>query len=50
MKAFTAFILTVLAGVFGYYIGDDIGFEGYLGIILAIATMGSFIVSSNEKK
>ncbi len=49
MKAFTAFILTILAGVFGFYIGAELGLEGYLGIILAIATMGSFIISTIEK-
>lgn len=48
MKAFMAFILTILAGVFGIYIGAELNLEGYLGIIFAIATMGSYIVSSIE--
>ncbi len=49
MKAFMAFILTILAGVFGIYLDAEYNLDGYLGIILAIATMGSYIVSSIEK-
>ncbi len=49
MKASTAFILTILAGVLGIYIGAALNLEGYLGIILAIATMGSCIISTIEK-
>lgn len=44
-----SFILTIFAGVFGIYIGAAMGVDGYLGIILAIATMGSCIISSIEK-
>lgn len=49
MKAFTAFIVTIFIGVFGIYLGAILNLEGYLGIILAIATIGSYIVSSIEK-
>lgn len=49
MKAFAAFILTILAGFIGIYIGSAINVAGYVGIIFAIATMGSCIVSSIEK-
>jgi hypothetical protein len=49
MKAFMAFILTILAGIFGIIIGAELNLEGYLGIIFAIATMGAYIVSSIEK-
>lgn len=49
-KALLAFIATFLAGLFGVYWGASINLEGYLGIILSIATMGAFIVSAIESR
>jgi cell division protein FtsX len=49
MKAFTAFIVTIFVGIFGIYLGAILNLEGYLGIVFAIATIGSYIVSSIEK-
>jgi hypothetical protein len=49
-KAISAFAMTVIMGLFGIYLGAAINLEGYLGIILAVATMGAFIVSSLEEK
>lgn len=49
-KAITAFILTVIMGMFGIYLGAYLNLEGYLGSVFAIATMGAFIISSMEEK
>lgn len=47
-KAILAFILTIVAGLIGIYLGAAIYLEGYLGIILSVATMGGFIISTIE--
>ena len=49
-KSITAFVLTIIMGLFGLYIGAFLNLEGYLGVILSIATMGACIISSIEKK
>ncbi len=43
-------IWTIVAGLFGIYLGAAINLEGYLGIILAIAVMGFFIIREIEYK
>ena len=48
-KAVSAFILTVIMGLIGIYLGAFLNLEGYLGIIFSIATMGAFIISAIEK-
>ncbi len=48
-KAASAFILTVIMGLIGIYLGAMLNLEGYLGIIFAIATMGAYIISLIEK-
>ena len=45
-----AWILTVLSGLLGIYIGALLNMEGYLGSVFAIATMGYFIINAIEKK
>lgn len=49
-KAILALILTIVAGLVGIYLGAAINLEGYLGIILAIAVMGFFIIRTIEDK
>lgn len=44
-KPVIAFIVTLIAGVIGLYVGAGLNMEGYLGVIAAIATMGAFIIS-----
>ncbi len=43
-------IVTLVAGLIGIYLGAAIHLEGYLGIILAIAIMGFFIIRAIEDK
>ena len=43
-------ILTILAGLIGIFLGAAINLEWYLGIILAIAVMGFFIIRTIEDK
>ena len=47
-NAILAFILTIVAGLIGIYLGAVINIEGYLGVILSVATMGGFIIFSIE--
>ena len=49
-KSVLALILTIVAGLIGIYLGAAINLEGYLGIIFAIAVMGSFVISAIEDK
>lgn len=49
-KSILGLILTVVAGYIGIYLGAAINLEGYLGIILAIAVMGFFIIRTIEDK
>jgi len=49
-KSMLGLILTIIAGLIGIYLGAAINLEGYLGIILAIAVMGFFIVRAIEDK
>lgn len=49
-KAVKALVVTVLAGILGIYMGAFLNLEGYLGIILAIAVMGFFIILEIEEK
>ena len=44
-----AFILTVILGLVGIYVGAALNLEGYLGIILAVAVMGFFIIRAIEE-
>lgn len=48
-NATIAFILTVIMGVIGIFLGAFLGLQGYLGSIFAIATMGAFIISTIER-
>lgn len=48
-KAILAAIVTLVAGYYGYVIGDEIGFVG-LESIVAVAVMGAFIIYFNDKK
>lgn len=43
-------IVTIVAGLIGIYLGAAINLEGYLGIILAIAVMGFFVIRAIEDK
>ncbi|MCQ4864862.1 hypothetical protein [Pseudoflavonifractor phocaeensis] len=45
-----ALISTAAAGFAGIYIGAAFNLEGYLGIILSIATLGFFIIQAIEDK
>ena len=47
-KSIKALIITSFVGWIGIYIGAFMNLEGYLGVILAISTMGYFIVSAIE--
>ncbi|WP_156132808.1 hypothetical protein [Clostridium culturomicium] len=47
-KSIKALITTSFVGFLGIYIGAFMNLEGYLGVILAIATMGYFIISAIE--
>jgi len=49
-KSMLGSILTIVAGLIGIYLGAAINLEGYLGIILAIAVMGFFIIRAIEDK
>ena len=43
-----AFVLTSVIGFIGLCLGGALDLLGYPGIILAIATMGTFIISAIE--
>lgn len=45
-KGKIAFLVTAIIGVIGLFVGASINFEGYLGIILVVATATGFIVSA----
>lgn len=47
-KSIKALIVTFIAGFIGIYLGAFLNLEGYLGVILSIATMGYFIISAIE--
>jgi len=49
-KSMLGLILTVVVGLIGIYLGAAMNLEGYLGIILAIAIMGFFIIRAIEDK
>ncbi len=49
-KSMLGLILTIIAGLIGIYFGAAINLEGYLGVILAIAVMGFFIIRAIEDK
>lgn len=49
-KFWKALIAIAVAGLVGIYVGAAINLEGYLGVVLAIAVMGAFIVDAIEKK
>lgn len=50
-KAILAFIMTIIVGLVGMVIGQDIlhGFPEF-GSILAVAIMGAFVIGFNGKK
>ena len=45
-KVAATFSFTLLLGIIGIYLGAAINLEGILGVVLAIATTGAFIVSA----
>jgi len=47
-KSLKALIVTFISGFIGIYLGAFLNLEGYLGVILSIATMGYFIIKSIE--
>lgn len=47
-KSIKALIITFITGYIGIYFGAFMNLEGYLGVILSIATMGYFIISAIE--
>ncbi len=49
-KSMLGLILTIAVGLIGIYLGAAINLEGDLGIILAIAVMGFFIIRAIEGK
>ena len=49
VKAVLSAIVTLVAGYYGYVLGDEIGFAG-LGGFVAVAVMGAFIIYFNDKK
>ena len=48
-NATIAFIVTIIMGVVGVFLGANFGLQGYLGTTFAVATMGAFIISAIEK-
>ncbi len=50
MNKVFALILTIITGLLGIYFGAALHLEGYLGIIVAIAVMGYFIIQAIENK
>ena len=49
-KIVIAIIATIVFGYIGIIIGAMLNFEGYLGIIFSVATMGAFILHAIENK
>jgi len=47
-KSVKALILIFISGFIGIYLGAFLNLEGYLGVILSVATMGYFIISAIE--
>lgn len=47
-KSIKALIVTFISGFIGIYLGAFLNLEGYLGVILSIATMEYFIISAIE--
>lgn len=43
-NAIVAFITTLLLGIIGMLIDSNIGLDGNFSVVLAIATMGAFIL------
>ena len=50
MKKVSMFITTVVAAYIGCIIGAALNLEGYLGIVFAIAVVGSYLLDAIEKK
>lgn len=48
-KTAATFCFTVLIGILGICLDMILRFNGYIGIILSIATVGTFIISSLEE-
>jgi len=49
-KSLFALIVTLIAGIVGLFAGAMMNMEGYLGVIVAIAVMGYFVISAIERK
>lgn len=49
-KAILAFIVTFVCGWIGMIIGSEFGNWPELGILIAVAVMGAFIIYFNDKK
>ena len=48
-KAIETFVAAIILGIVGLFIGVSLDDNGSLGIIIAIATVGAFIVYSIEE-
>lgn len=47
-RSILALILTIVLGTTGLFLGAMMNMEGYMGIIVAIAVMGFFIIRAIE--
>ncbi len=47
-RSVKALIVTFMSGIIGIFLGASMNLEGYLGVILSIATVGYFIISAIE--
>ena len=50
MKKVLLFVLTIITGYIGFMIGEPLGMEGYPGVVLAVATVGVFLLDEIENK
>ena len=44
------FFTTLIVGIAGLYIGAVLNMEGYLGVIVSVASVGAFIVDAINKR
>lgn len=49
-RSVLALTVTIISGLAGIYLGAMLNLDGYLGIVVAIAVMGFFIIRAIEDK
>ena len=49
-RSTVSLIVTILSGLAGIYLGAMLTLEGYLGIVIAVAVTGFFIIRAIEDK